>query len=298
MIAEGETGGGGVVVPGGSLYVVATPIGNLADLTERARQALASSARVLAEDTRVTATLLRHCGIATRPTSLHEHNEQRRIGEVLGWLAAGEQVALVSDAGTPGISDPGARLVRAAHDAGHRVVPIPGASAVAAAVSAAGLVAERFVFAGFLPAQAKARSELLATLAPLPFATVVYEAPHRVRATLAALREAFGDERPVVIARELTKRFEELARVPLGEAQAWIAADANRERGEFVLVVDAAPADAQRPAELDAEVERWLAALVGEMPVAAAARVVAAVTGVPREQLYERAVALKKGVAE
>jgi 16S rRNA (cytidine1402-2'-O)-methyltransferase len=297
MIAAGETGGGGVV-PGGSLYVVATPIGNLADLTERARQVLASSARVLAEDTRVTATLLRHCGIATRPTSLHEHNEQRRTGEVLGWLAAGEQVALVSDAGTPGISDPGARLVRAAHDAGHRVVPIPGASAVVAAVSAAGLVAERFVFAGFLPAQAKARAELLATLAPLPFATVVYEAPHRVRATLADLREAFGDERPVVIARELTKRFEELARVPLGEAQAWIAADANRERGEFVLAVDAAPADAPRPAVLDAEVERWLAALVGEMPVAAAARVVAAVTGVPREQLYERAVALKKGIAE
>ena len=253
---------------------------------------------MLAEDTRVTATLLRHCGIPTRPTSLHEHNEQRRIDEVLGWLAAGEQVALVSDAGTPGISDPGARLVRAAHDAGHRVVPVPGASAVAAAVSAAGLAAERFVFAGFLPAQAKARAELLATLAPLPFAVVCYEAPHRVRATLAALREAFGDERPVVIARELTKRFEEIARVSLGEAQAWIAADANRERGEFVLVVDAAPAAAPRSGVLDAEVERWLAALVGEVPVAAAARVVAAVTGVPRDQLYERAVALKKGVAE
>lgn len=278
--------------PRGSLYVVATPLGNLADLTDRARTTLASADRVLAEDTRVTGTLLRHCGIATRATPLHEHNEQRRIGEVLGWLAAGERVALASDAGTPGISDPGARLVRAALAAGHRVVPVPGASALAAAVSAAGLVADRFAFLGFLPGQAKARRELLASVAALPFALVCFEAPHRVRATVAALREALGDERTLVVGRELTKLFEEVARLELGAADAWFAADANRERGEFVLVVDAAERKDALP-DIDAGVERWLAALLAELPPSAAARVAAGASGVPRDRLYERALALK-----
>lgn len=292
-IAAGEANGQGHDEPRGALYVVATPIGNLADLTERARAALADCEHVLAEDTRVTATLLRRCGIATRASPLHEHNEQRRIGEVLGWLAAGKRVALVSDAGTPGISDPGARLVRAAHEAGHRVVPIAGPSAAIAAISAAGLAAERFLFAGFLPRQAKARGALLGWIAALPFALVCYEAPHRVRATVAALRDALGDDRTLVVARELTKRFEEIARLRLGDADSWFGADANRERGEFVLVVDAAAVTAEDPAAIDTGVERWLALLVEELPPAVVARVASAATGVSRDVLYARAVALK-----
>jgi 16S rRNA (cytidine1402-2'-O)-methyltransferase len=275
-----------------ALYVVATPLGHLDDLTQRARETLASAHRVLAEDTRVTATLLQHCGIATRAVSLHEHNEKRRIDEVLAWLAAGERVALVSDAGTPGISDPGARLVRAALEAGCRVVPVPGPSALAAAVSIAGLEAERFAFLGFLPAQAKARRALLDAVAPLPLALVCYEAPHRVRATVAALREALGDERVLVVGRELTKRFEEIARLALGDADAWFAADANRERGEFVLVVDQ-PARERAPQALDEGVERWLSALLDDLPPSAAARVAAKASGVSRDALYERALALK-----
>jgi len=292
-VAATEPGVGDHGAPRGALYVVATPLGNLGDFSPRARDVLAGANHVLAEDTRVTATLLRHCGIATRATSLHEHNERERIAQVLGWLAAGDSVALVSDAGTPGISDPGARLVRAAHEAGRRVVPVPGPSAVAAAVSAAGLVADRFLFAGFPPVQPRARRAFLDALAALPCALVIYEAPHRVRATVAALREALGDARTLVVARELTKRFEEVARTTLGAADAWFAADANRRRGEFVLVVDAPASDDATAGPIDADVDRWLAALLAELPPSAAARVASAATGLPRAQLYDRAIALK-----
>lgn len=291
-VAPGEPGEHVRDGPSGALYVVATPLGNLADLSERARQVLAHADRLLAEDTRVTATLLEHCGIARRATSLHAHNERRRIEEVLAWLAAGQRVALVSDAGTPGISDPGARLVRASHEAGYRVIPVPGPSAVAAAVSVAGLDAAHFLFAGFLPSQAKARRAFLDVVAPLPVALVCYEAPHRVRATVEALRDALGGERMLVVARELTKRFEEIARFPLADADRWFGADANRERGEFVLVVDAPLAKAA-PMPIDDATERWLAALVGELPPAAVARVATAATGIARERLYQRALALK-----
>jgi 16S rRNA (cytidine1402-2'-O)-methyltransferase len=280
----------------GTLYVVATPLGNLDDLTKRAREVLASVDRILAEDTRVTATLLAHCGIAKRATALHAHNEAARIDSVLSALDNGESVAIVSDAGTPAISDPGARLVRAAHDRGHAVVPIPGPSAVATAISAAGLSAERFLFVGFLPAQAKARGELLASIAPLPVALVIYEAPHRVRDTVAQLARALGGARTVVVCRELTKKFEQIARMPLASAEQWIAADANRERGELVLVVDAderkAVVDVLRP-----DVERWLAVLCDAMPPAAAARLAAEATGMPRDTLYARAVELKQAKA-
>jgi 16S rRNA (cytidine1402-2'-O)-methyltransferase len=266
--------------------VVATPLGNLGDVSARARE-------VLAEDTRVTAGLLAHLGIASRTTALHAHNEARRSAEIVAALASGASVALVADAGTPAISDPGARVVRAAHDAGHRVVPVPGPSAVAAAVSVAGLHAERFVFVGFLPAQAKARRALLDRFGSLPAALVVYEAPHRVRETLHELAEALGGDRTLVVAREATKRFEEIARMQLRDAGTWLDADANRERGEFVLVVDET-AQAARASELTPEGERWLAALVDELPAAAAARVAAVATGVARDALYRRASALKR----
>jgi 16S rRNA (cytidine1402-2'-O)-methyltransferase len=280
----------------GTLYVVATPLGNLRDITLRALDILASADVIAAEDTRVTTTLLRHFGIATRPLSLHEHNEARRVARVLAELRTARSVALVTDAGTPAISDPGARLARAVRAAGFRVVPVPGANAAIAAICAAGLEAQRFLFLGFLPTRGGDRRALLAAVAPLPCALAIYEAPHRVRATVAALAEVLGGERELVVARELTKKFETITRMPLGEAPAWFAADANRERGEFVLLVDVAesPAVQAGTAVLAPEAERWLAALLDELPPARAARVVAAVSGQSRDLVYARALALKR----
>ena len=277
----------------GSLYVVATPLGNARDLTLRALDVLRSADVVAAEDTRVSAPLLARHGISAHLLSLHAHNEARRSDAIVASLAAGKSVALVSDAGTPAISDPGARLVRAVRDAGYPVVPIPGPSAVTAALCAAGLDAERFVFLGFLPAQVKARRVLLASVAALPMALVVYEAPHRVRATVAELALALPGGRTLVVARELTKMFETIARVPLADGAAWLDAEANRQRGEFVLIVDAPTEVADAPEALSADVERWLAALVDELPPARAARVAAAASGVARATLYARALALK-----
>lgn len=277
----------------GALYVVATPLGNLRDLTMRARDVLSAVDRIYAEDTRVTATLLAHIGVATRPVALHAHNEAARTAQVLAALEEGRSVALVSDAGTPAISDPGARVVRAARDAGRPVIPVPGPSALAAAVSAAGLDAERFVFVGFIPAQAKARRELLDVLGALPVALVFFEAPHRVRETVAVLARALDPARKLVVAREITKRFEEIARLDLGRADEWFAADPNRERGEFVLIVDLPPPRIDAAHALPQDLDAWLRALVREVPPAAAARIAAAATGQPRDALYARAVALK-----
>jgi 16S rRNA (cytidine1402-2'-O)-methyltransferase len=274
----------------GTLYVVATPLGNLRDVTLRALDVLRTADVIAAEDTRVTTTLLRHYGIATRPLSLHEHNEAKRAASVVELLRAGKSVALVTDAGTPAVSDPGARLVAAVHAEGIAVVPIPGASAAVAAISAAGLVAERFVFVGFLPSAAKARRELLGSLAPLPLAVVAYEAPHRVVRTVAELASALDGDRAVVIAREITKKFETIARLPLSQAVAWLEGDPNRTRGEFVIVVDA-PIETTAPVAFD--VDRVLRALALELPPARAARIAAALTGEPRDALYDRVRALR-----
>jgi len=277
----------------GTLYVVATPLGNLRDLTLRALDVLGSADVIAAEDTRVTGVLLRHYGIATRSLSLHEHNEAARAAQIVAQLRAGRSVALVSDAGTPAVSDPGARLVRAVRDAGFPVVPIPGANAAIAAISAAGLAAERFVFLGFLPAAAKARRELLAVVAHLPAALVVYEAPHRVRDTVVHLSAALGGERTLVIAREVTKKFESITQTTLNAAPAWFDADPNHERGEFVLLVDAPPKPEAVAVESALDMRRLLVALIVELPPARAARVAAAATGLPREALYAQAIALK-----
>ena len=276
----------------GSLYVVATPLGNARDLTLRALDVLRTVDVIAAEDTRLTQPLLRRYGIETKAVSLHAHNEARRAASLVAALADRKSVAIVSDAGTPAISDPGARLVRAAHDAGHAVVPIPGPSAVAAAVSAAGLDAERFVFIGFLPPKPKARRELLESVAPLRFALVLYEAPHRIRETVAELANLLG-ARTLFVARELTKVFETLTRMQLEDAPAWFDADSNRTRGEFVLVVDAPSPPSDKASALPVDVDRWLAELVRELPPARTARIVANVTGVARDQLYARAMALK-----
>ncbi|MCU0898181.1 MAG: 16S rRNA (cytidine(1402)-2'-O)-methyltransferase [Burkholderiales bacterium] len=274
----------------GRLYVVATPIGNLADITLRALDTLRAVDVVLAEDTRTTGQLLSQHGVRARLKALHEHNEAAAASAVVAMLRAGEQVALVSDAGTPAISDPGARLVRAVREAGFHVVPIPGPSALAAALSVSGSEGP-FAFLGFLPAKSGARVAELERWRDFPHALVLYEAPHRVRETLADLARVLGSEREVLIARELTKMFEQIHACALGEAEAWIAADANRERGEFVLVVSGPSAARDREA---AEGDRVLSILLKELPVRQAAKLAAAITGARKNELYERALELRK----
>jgi 16S rRNA (cytidine1402-2'-O)-methyltransferase len=274
--------------------VVATPLGNLRDISSRALDVLGGVDVIAAEDTRVTRVLLAHYGIATRLLSLHEHNERRRATEIVALLAAGKGVAVVSDAGTPGVSDPGSALVATVAAAGYRVVPVPGPSAVIAALSASGLSAPRWLFCGFLPAAATARRHELERLAACDCALVFYEAPHRVAATVAALAAALGEQRPLVIARELTKRFESIHRGRLGDAAAWLAADPDRLRGEFVLVVGAPiPQRAEARGEAGHAHDAILAALLAELPLAQAVRLAVSITGAPKNGLYRRALALR-----
>lgn len=302
MEERGSEGGKAALAPAASvahaaaaatLYVVATPLGHLRDITLRALDVLSAVDLIYAEDTRVSAVLLARHGVTTRPQALHAHNEARRVSEVIAALAAGRSVALITDAGTPAISDPGARIVRAVREAGWRVVPVPGPSAVVAALSAAGILASHFLFAGFLPTRRGERDALLQSLATLDAALVFYEAPHRVAKTVDALLEALGGERMLVVARELTKAFETIAAMPLADAPAWLAADANRERGEFVLIVDAPVAAAPATDAVDAGALRWIDALVAEMPPSRAAQVVARMTGAPRDALYRYATSRK-----
>ncbi|MDR0769611.1 MAG: 16S rRNA (cytidine(1402)-2'-O)-methyltransferase [Burkholderiales bacterium] len=275
----------------GTLYVLATPLGNLRDITLRALDILGSADLILAEDTRVSAKLLAHYGIKASLRALHEHNERKSADAVVGLLQQGHSIALISDAGTPAVSDPGARLVAAVRAAALPVVPIPGPCALIAAVSAAGLNAEHFYFAGFLPVQSKARRAQLETLRTLDAALIVYEAPHRVRHTIGDLVQAFPEPRDLVIARELTKAFETVERVPLADAIVWLDAHPDTERGELVLIVDT-PATTQKTprdtASDDATLARWLPALLEELPPARAARVAALATGLPRSEIYDK----------
>lgn len=274
-----------------TLYVVATPIGNLRDVSLRALDVLKSVDAVAAEDTRITARLLNHYGITNRMIALHEHNEKRMAPQLLEHLAAGRSVALVSDAGTPAISDPGALVVAAAISQGYRVVPVPGANAAVAALSAAGLSARHFLFYGFLPARGAERRRELAALVDLPYALVFYEAPHRVVDSIADLRAAFGDARRIVIARELTKMFESIHSCALGEAGAWIEADANRRKGEFVLIIEGQPA--MPTGEDRAQSQRVLEALLSELPLRQAVALATKITGGKRNELYDLALKLK-----
>lgn len=272
----------------GILYVVATPIGNRADITRRAQEVLAAVDRILAEDTRHSGALLAALGIATPLLSLHEHNEAAQTEAVVGRLLAGEDLALISDAGTPLISDPGFRVVRAARQAGIPVVPVPGASALIAALSAAGLPTDRFVFEGFLPAKAPARRARLQALAAETRTLVFYESSHRIRDCIDDLAAIFGPERHAVIARELTKAFEQIQGGPLTELRTWLAADPNRTRGEFVVLVQGA----EPPPDGDVlpEAQRVLAILLRELPVKQAAALAAEITGARRNALYQWAL--------
>ena len=267
----------------GTLYVVATPIGNLGDIGPRALDTLRDVAAICAEDTRRSGQLLAHFGIATPLLALHEHNEDAIAQRVVARLLAGESLALVSDAGTPLVSDPGFRLVRAARAAGVKVSPVPGASALIAALSVAGLPSDRFAFEGFLPAKASARRERLQGLVAEPRTLIFYESSHRIEETLAAMAQAFGGERPAVLARELTKLFETVLDGTLALLGAKVEADADQRKGEFVVMVQGAGEDADAKV---AEGLRLYAKLKEHLPPSTAAKLAAELSGAPRKALY------------
>ncbi|KAF1009259.1 MAG: 16S rRNA (cytidine(1402)-2'-O)-methyltransferase [Burkholderia sp.] len=279
--------------PAGTLYVVATPIGNAADITLRALHVLALVDRIAAEDTRNTGQLLSRYGIS-KPllATVHEHNEREAAGRIVELLLAGERIAYVSDAGTPGISDPGAKLVDAVRAAALPVVPLPGANAVATVVSIAGDWAGLFTFSGFLPPKPKQRAAALTPLKAHPYALVFYEAPHRIVETVEALSHTFGGERRLLIGRELTKLNEDVFVGTLTEGAAWLAADTNRQRGEFAIVVEGAraPQGEDDPTASDA----LLRLLLSEISVKGAVKLAAALTGVSRNALYARVLELKE----
>lgn len=281
------TSHGGSTEGSGRLYVVATPIGNLGDITLRALETLRTVAVIFAEDTRNTAHLLSHHGIRATLRALHEHNEPRAAHDMLDALRAGAAVALVSDAGTPAISDPGAHAVAAVRAAGFPIVAVPGPSAAIAALSIAGLPGP-FAFVGFLPPRAAARRKVLATWRTFAHTLIFYEAPHRIVECVADLASELGGERTVVLARELTKLFESVQACPLRAATAWLEGDPNRIRGEFVVLVEGAP---PAGAEREAEAERVLSVLRAELPVKQAVKLAAEITGARRNDLYARALA-------
>ncbi|HCN89785.1 MAG TPA: 16S rRNA (cytidine(1402)-2'-O)-methyltransferase [Oxalobacteraceae bacterium] len=278
------------IYPASTLYVVATPIGNAGDITLRALHVLAIADAVACEDTRNTAHLLTRYGLSKNLIAAHQHNEREVADKLIARLQAGQRVALVSDAGTPAVSDPGARIVDAVRSAGFRVMPLPGASAAISALSASGLLNERFYFVGFLPAKAGQRETLLSGLRGIAATLVFYEAPHRITEAVDALAAMFEPSRQVVFARELTKLFEEIHRGPLSEAAAWLKADPHREKGEFVILLEGAPTEADADS---AEADRVLSILLTECPVRQAAALAAQITGRKKNALYERALQLK-----
>ncbi|MBA2722720.1 MAG: 16S rRNA (cytidine(1402)-2'-O)-methyltransferase [Methylibium sp.] len=292
MIQQAAAGAAGAQqYPKGALYVVATPIGNLADITLRAVHALVLADAVACEDTRVSAGLLRHLGLDKPLLALHEHNEAQAAQAVIERLARDERVAYMSDAGTPAVSDPGARLVAAVGAAGYRVLPLPGASSVTTALSAAGDAgSDGFRFVGFLAAKAAERAGQLRELAQRAETTVLFEAPHRIGALAAALAEAMPTRR-LTLCRELTKQFESIATMPAAELSAWLAADANRVRGEFVLVLHAQPQ--HEDSGMAADTDRLLRTLLAALPLKQAVALTAEASGAARNALYERALALR-----
>ncbi|HHJ1297969.1 MULTISPECIES: 16S rRNA (cytidine(1402)-2'-O)-methyltransferase [unclassified Pseudomonas] len=279
----------------GTLYVVATPIGNLDDMSARALKVLADVALIAAEDTRHSIRLLQHFGIDTPLAACHEHNERDEGGRFLTRLLAGDNVALVSDAGTPLISDPGYHLVRQARAAGVSVVPVPGACALIAALSAAGLPSDRFIFEGFLPAKTAGRRARLEQVKEEPRTLIFYEAPHRILECLEDMEAVFGGERPALLARELTKTFETLKGLPLAELRAFVAGDSNQQRGECVVLVGGW-SEPEGEQAISTEAQRVLDLLLAELPLKRAAALAAEITGVRKNLLYQ--LALEKQKAE
>lgn len=275
----------------GILYVVATPIGNLGDITMRAIDILKQVDAIAAEDTRHSAGLLTHFGIHKKLIAVHEHNEQQSAQLLLQRIQRGEQIALITDAGTPGISDPGAVVVDVLISHGVKVVPIPGASAVIAALSASGITKDAFMFVGFLPASGSQRRKKLESLQTVDATLVFYEAPHRIVDCVNDLMQVLGAERRITIARELTKTFETIHRCSLAEAGAWLQQDTNQQRGEFVLLVEALPP--QDAVEVDQNAERVLRLLLDALPLKQAAKLASDITGAKKNALYELALGIK-----
>jgi 16S rRNA (cytidine1402-2'-O)-methyltransferase len=276
--------------PSATLYVVATPIGNAGDISLRALHTLSIVDAVACEDTRNTGHLLTRYGLSKNLIAAHQHNEREVAEKLISRLQAGERIALVSDAGTPAVSDPGARIVDAVRSAGLRVIPLPGASAAVTALSASGLLNDQFYFVGFLPAKAKQRETFLFGLKAIAATMVFYEAPHRIAETVDALVAAFEPTRQIVFARELTKLFEETHRCTLAEASAWINADAHRQKGEFVVLLEGAAIAGEQD---QIEADRILAVLLQECSVKQAATLAAQITGLKKNALYERALQMK-----
>ena len=274
----------------GILYCVATPIGNLEDITARALRILAEVSKVYAEDTRVTRRMFAHFGIQNTLESLHDHNETSRVAQIQRELAEGMNVALVSDAGTPLISDPGYKLVNALGAAGCKIVPVPGASALIAALSVAGLPTDRFAFAGFLPANSVSRRKLLTGLEAESRTLVFYESSHRIADLLEDMLAVFGGERQIVVLRELTKLYESIYRGTVAEILQHMAADSDRSRGEFVVVVAGKVCDESADALAVLNADKVLAVLLEVLPVKQAAAVAARLTGLPKNQLYRQAL--------
>ena len=274
-----------------SLYIVATPIGNLADMSARAIDVLKNVDVIAAEDTRHSGHLLQHHAITTPTVSLHEHNEQQRSEVLLSRLQAGESVALISDAGTPLISDPGYRLVSLVREHGINVIPIPGCCALVAALSASGLASDRFSFEGFLPSKQGARKQALEKLANETRTMIFYESPRRLHSTLEDMQSIFGADRPACLARELTKLHETIMTKPLAELQAWVASDSNQQRGECVVLIEG---NRQQQDASEAEVDRVLSLLLADLPVKRAAAITASLLSVSKNKAYEQALKLQQ----
>ena len=276
----------------GSLYIVATPIGNMGDITERAQQTLRDVDVIAVEDTRRSGQLLRHFEISTPMIAVHEHNERQICDSLLSRIEKGENIALISDAGTPLLSDPGYFLVKQARERELSVVPIPGVSAVITALSVAGLPTDRFIFEGFLPAKSTARQQKLEKLKEDMRTVIFYEAPHRIVEMLKDCQTVFGGERKVVIARELTKTFETVYGDTLEKLIPWVEADENQKKGEFVVLLHGAVA--REETGVDAESERILLILLKDLPVKQAAALAASITGLKKNALYQFALKLKE----
>jgi 16S rRNA (cytidine1402-2'-O)-methyltransferase len=279
----------------GALYVVATPIGNLDDMSARALKVLRDVSLIAAEDTRHSLRLMQHFGIPTPLAACHEHNEREEGSRFITRLLAGDNVALISDAGTPLISDPGYHLVRQARAAGIQVIPVPGACALIAALSAAGLPSDRFIFEGFLPAKSVGRKARLELVKEEPRTLIFYEAPHRILECLQDMEEIFGPDRPAVLGRELTKTFETLKGLPLSELRAFVEGDSNQQRGECVVLVGGW-SEPEGEDAIGAEARRVLDLLLEEMPLKRAAALAAEITGVRKNLLYQVALDKQKGV--
>ncbi len=281
-----------VYVEPGVLYVVATPIGNLSDISRRALGVLAGVDLIAAEDTRHSARLLQQYQITTKTLALHDHNERDRAPDIVARLTQGKSVALISDAGTPLISDPGFHLVRLAREQGVKVVPVPGASAMLAALSAAGLPSDRFVFEGFLPAKSAARKKRLEVMADESRTAIFYEAPHRLLDTLADMVTVLGEDRHVVLARELTKTFETIKGAAVAALLQWASADPDQQKGEMVLLVKGMDSDDSQGAM--AEAQRILKILMAELPLSQASALAAKITGLKKKPLYQFGLSLDK----